>query len=116
MKRILRKISVTGAAASGFYAAVSIYFIYQGTWASHDPKSVYLFLSLPLELPWIFVHALGLDFLINGLSWFWAYVFLWLPTLLTLYGMGWLVDRINTKRESTAAYRSAEDNRANDYR
>lgn len=60
---------------------------------SADPKGRFVIIQLPIALPMAGVIALGWErALFPYLNWITAYLVFAVPTFMSLYGLGWLLD------------------------
>jgi len=91
-------MSCVGLAFSLIYVLMTVVSIAVAFKPSWDAKSRFMYLQGPivvqLALLDVLVRHLSVKVPLEKISWFWAYVLLWLPTVWLFYCLGWLIERL----------------------
>ena len=89
-------VSKIGITLSLLYFLITVTSIAMGLKAGNDFKGRFVFLQVPIALQMslidTLVHRFKLKVPLEKLSWFWAYVLLWIPTICLLYICGWWIE------------------------
>jgi len=91
------RLSKTGWGLAFIYFTLSIVCI---IWAFTlvDPKSKFVILQLPLALQMAGLHEIGLLKYFTDISWTMAYIIIGVPTLFIFYCIGWIIEKIFSKK------------------
>ncbi len=93
-------MSIVGLIFSMLYVLVSFLSFVLAYMAGRggDHKGWFVFLQLPIALQCglvdALVHKFGFKVPLHKISWFWAYVLFWVPTLCGFYYLGWLIEKL----------------------